>query len=236
MLPYMGLLVILFTSSAAYAQLPGATLRDQLKSLERLHGVEVRGLDRVRDEPARQTAGDLRRQVMGLLRNYSYVVLQSEDKDVRGVRILASQGRRADVRGTETRQPTASAARRDPRLDAQMLNATLIGYAGHEYDMALAIDTGAETVILPASLRSVLGFDDGGELQDRIIKTSGGAVEAKVGLLPAMRIGEALAENVDVAFVPDGTAGGRAVVGNSFLKQVTVTYDSDTAQLMLMPR
>ena len=39
------------------AQIPGATLREQLKSLERLHGVEVRGLERIGDEPARATTG-----------------------------------------------------------------------------------------------------------------------------------------------------------------------------------
>ncbi len=236
---YIGIIGFLFaSSSASYAQLPGATLRDQLKSLEQLHGVEVRGLDRVRDEPARQTAGDLRRQVMGLLQNYSYVVLQSEDKDVRGVRILASQGPRADVRGIGVRKPAAAAAtaKKDPRYEAQVINATLIGFAGHEYDMAMAIDGGTDAVILPASMMAVLGFDDGADLNDKIIRTADGAVEAKTGLLPAVRIGDAVAENVDVAFVPDGTAGGRAVLGNSFLKQFNVTFDSDTAQLMILPR
>lgn len=229
---FIGLVGVLATSSVGHAQLPGATLRDQLKSLEQLHGVEVRGLDRVGDEPARQTVGDLRRQVMGLLRNYSYVVLQSDDADVRGVRILASQGPAADVRSGQ-RRSSPQAPKRDARMDAQTINATLVGFGGREYDMPLAIDTGAESVILPASMRAVLGVDDSAELQDKTIKTPDGPVEAKAGLLPAVRVGEVVAENVDVAFVPDGSVGG-AVLGNSFLKQFKVSFDSDTAQLMIM--
>lgn len=232
---HVGLIGLLLASSVCYAQLPGATLREQLRSLEQLHGVDVRGLDRVRDEPARQTAGDLRRQVMGLLQNYSYVVMQSEDKDVLGIRILASQGPGADVRGA-VRRPAAAPAKRNPNIDAQTIDATLIGFGGHEYDMTLSIDTGAETVILPASMRAVLGVDDSAELQDKIVKTADGAVEAKAGLLPAIRVGDAVAENVDVAFVPDGGAGSRAVLGNSFLRQFKVTFDRDTAQLMLLPQ
>lgn len=229
----IGLIGVLATSSVGHAQLPGATLREQLKSLEQLHGVEVRGLDRVGDEPARQTAGDLRRQVMGLLRNYSYVVLQSDDEDVRGVRILASQGPAADVRSDAKRKPLPSASRRDARIDAQTINATLVGFGGREYDMPLSIDTGAESVILPASMRAVLGVDDSAELRDKVIRTQNGAVEAKAGLLPAVRVGDVVAENVDVAFVPDGSVGG-AVLGNSFLKQFKVSFDSETAQLMIM--
>lgn len=223
----------------AHAQIPGSTLREQLKSLERLHGVDVRGLERIGDEPARVTAGNLRGQVMGLLRNYSYVVLQTDDDGVRGVRILASQGgARPDV------QPVAAtpAAPSEPpvpdggraKIDGQPLNATLMGFAGREYDMSLTIDSRVQRMILPASMKTVLGFDDAA-LEDGVTKTARGDVPAELGLMPAVRAGGVVAENIEVAFVSDDAIEGRPVLGRGFLKNFNVTYDSDTAQLILMP-
>lgn len=227
----------------SYAQIPGATLREQLKSLERLHGVDVRGLERIGDEPARATAGDLRGQVMGLLRNYSYVVLQANDEDIRGVRILASQDAgRPDVK-TRPAPATASAApgRAGPagdgrsQVDGHTLNATLMGFGGKEYDMSLTIDAGVRDVVLPASMKEVLGFD-ANSLDDGVTKTAGGEVSAETGLLPAVRVGGMVAENVQVAFVADDAIDGRPLLGQSFLNNFNVTYDKDTAQLLLMPR
>ncbi len=225
----------------SHAQIPGATLREQLKSLERLHGVDVRGLERIGDEPAQATAGDLRGQVMGLLRNYSYVVLQSGDEDIRGVRILAPQGGgRPDVQpkaastAAKTRGDRSSASTR-AQIDGHTLNATLMGFGGKEYDMTLTIDAKVQDVVLPASMKDVLGFD-AVSLEDGVTKTARGEVSSETGLLPAVRVGGMVAENVEVAFVADDAVDGRPLLGQSFLNNFNVTYDSDTAQLMLMPR
>ncbi|MBL8661157.1 MAG: retroviral-like aspartic protease family protein [Rhodospirillales bacterium] len=225
----------------SYAQIPGATLREQLKSLERLHGVDVRGLERIGDEPARATAGDLRGQVMGLLRNYSYVVLQTSDEDIRGVRILASQDAgRPDV-GARPVSTAAAPDRAGPagesrsQVNGHTLNATLMGFGGKEYDMSLTIDARVREVVLPASMKEVLGFD-ANSLDDGVTKTAEGEVQAETGLLPAVRVGGMVAENVQVAFVADDAIDGRPLLGQSFLSNFNVTYDKDTAQLLLMPR
>ena len=221
------------------AQIPGATLREQLKSLERLHGVEVRGLERIRDEPARPTAaGDLRGQVMSLLRNYNYVVMQSGEEGVHGVRILPSQGRSGpDVR-TKPAAPiiqAAAAPGRNGALEGQSVPVSLLGLGGREYEMNLAIDVAAKAVVLPAAMKAALGFE-GAELLDAIALTSAGKVRAEVGQLPAVRLGGIAAENVEVAFVADDAIGGRALLGESVLKHFTVNYDEDAAQVILTPR
>jgi aspartyl protease family protein len=220
-----------------FAQIPGATLREQLKSLERLHGVEVRGLERIGDEPARPTtASDLRGQVMSLLRNYNYVVLQSGENGVRGVRILPSQGSgRPDVRPKVAAPVVQAAAEGKAPIDGQPVYVSLLGLGGHEYDMNLAIDIAAKAVVLPAAMKAALGFD-GAELLDGVALTSTGKVRAEVGQLPAVRMGGTVAENVDVAFVADDAIGGRALLGESVLKHFSVTYDDEAAQLILTPR
>ncbi len=229
--------ILAFLPSISAAQIPGATLREQLKSLERLHGVEVRGLERIGDEPARPTAAaDLRGQVMNLLRNYNYVVMQSGGGGVRGVRILPSQGR-----GTLELRPGAAApllaavAEAKPPMHGQTVQVSLLGLGGREAEMALAIDVAAKAVVLPAAMKAALGFE-GAELLDGVASTSAGRVRAEVGQLPAVRLGGVAAENVDVAFVADDAIGGRALMGDSVLKHFNVSYDEEAAQLIIAPR
>jgi len=232
----------LLIPALGHAQIPGATLREQLKSLERLHGVDVRGLDRIGDEPARVTMGNLRGQVMVLLRDYNYVVLQSDDEDVRGVRILASHGMsRPEVNARQASQVAAddAAVQQAPEgrsdLEGQSLNVTLMGFGGREYDLAVMIAERSDVMVLPASMKAVLGFD-GAPLDAGVAKTGNGEVEAELGLLPAVRVGSLAAENVDVAFVADDAVAGRPLLGQSFLKQFQVSYDRDNAQMILSPR
>ncbi len=235
--PILLALVLALLPVASFAQIPGATLREQLKSLERLHGVEVRGLERIRDEPARPTAaGDLRGQVMSLLTNYNYVVVQSGEVGVHGVRILPSQGRSGpDVRTKPAAPIVQVAAARNDALEGQSVPVSLLGLGGREYEMNLVIDVAAKAVVLPAAMKAALGFE-GAELLDAVAVTSAGKVRAEVGQLPAVRLGGIAAENVEVAFVADDAIGGRALLGESVLKYFTVNYDEDAAQVILTPR
>lgn len=233
----IGAAVLALLPSICLAQIPGATLREQLKSLERLHGVEVRGLERIGDEPARPTvADDLRGQVMSLLRNYNYIVMQSGDDGVRGVRILPSQGRGTpEVRPGRAAPLQPAVVQSKPPLDGQTVPVSLLGLGGREYEMTLAIDVAAKTVVLPAAMKAALGFE-GVELLDGIAATSAGRVRAEVGQLPAVRLGGIAAENVDVAFVADDALSGRALLGESVLKHFSVSYDEEAAQLIIAPR
>ncbi|MGZ9034099.1 MAG: aspartyl protease family protein [Rhodospirillales bacterium] len=220
--------ILALLPETSLAQIPGATLREQLKSLERLHGVEVRGLERIGDEPARPTAaGDLRGQVMNLLRNYNYVVMQSSADQVRGVRILPSQRRGGpDVRPRISALGVQAVAQGKPPLDGQAVHVSLLGLGGREYEMTLAIDLAAKAVVLPAAMKAALGFE-GAELLDGAASTSAGRVRAEIGQLPAVRLGTIAAENVDVAFVADDAIGGRALLGESVLKHFNVSYDEE---------
>lgn len=235
--PILIALILALVPVVGFAQIPGATLREQLRSLERMHGVEVRGLERIGDEPARPTAaGDLRGQVMSLLSNYNYVVMQSGAEGVHGVRILPSRGRGGpDVRTKAAAPAVQAASLRNDALDGQAVAVSLLGLGGREYEMNLAIDVAAKAVVLPAAMKAALGFE-GAELLDGVAVTGAGKVRAEVGQLPAVRIGGIAAENVDVAFVADDAMGGRAVVGESVLQHFNVTYDEDAAQVILRPR
>ncbi len=228
--------VLALLPSICFAQIPGATVRDQLKSLERLHGVEVRGLERIGDEPARPTAADdLRGQVMNLLRNYNYVVMQTGDDGVRGVRILPSQAGGPRVRPGSSPAAAPAVVQDKPPLDGQAVQASLLGLGGREYEMTLVIDVAAKAVVLPLAMKAALGFD-GAELLEGVASTGAGRVRAEVGQLPAVRLGGLVAENVDVAFVADDAAAGRALLGEGVLKMFNVSYDEEAAQLIIAPR
>jgi hypothetical protein len=161
--------------------------------------------------------------------------MQSGEDGVRGVRILPTRSGGPEVRPQASPAVAPAVVRDKPPLDGQAVQVSLLGLGGREYEMALVIDVAAKAVVLPSAMKAALGFE-GAELLDWVASTGAGRVRAEVGQLPAVRLGGLVAENVDVAFVADDAVGGRALLGESVLKNFNVSYDEEAAQLIIAPR
>jgi aspartyl protease family protein len=113
------------------------------------------------------------------------------------------------------------------------VEAVLSGPNGYPYSLSLLIDTGATTVVLPASLSSGMGFR-WEELQDGWTQTANGQVPVKRGFLASVKVGDATAENVEVSFIADELLGNQRILGMSFLRNFRMSLDDKNNELILL--
>lgn len=205
-------------------------LQAQLRDLAAAEGLSVAGLDRLGAAPAADLPADpdpLPR-LEALLRGYSYVILHSADGRIAGVRILGV-GRAGPPRIKEVSVP----ARR--RGVHHLVEAALAGPTGLWLSRQLMLDTGASTVVLPASAIPGLGFRPR-DLTDGMVETAGGKVPAKSGRLASITIGQAVVRDVAVTFVADDKIGEAALLGMSFLDRFQVTIDDAASRIILVAK
>lgn len=204
------------------------TLRDQLRMLAATHGFQVSRLSRLGLEPAVETAGDVQEQLEAMLAGYNYVVLTRADGQIERVLILGS-----NFAGLE---PTDTFTVRTMKHGLHhVVHAELMGPSQVGRQVSLMVDTGATTVVLPASMIEPLGFDRE-ELRTVWTQTANGPAEVKRGTLSSVELGRAKVEEVLVTFVDDERLGDTALLGMSFLERFQVTLDDSENQIILMEK
>ncbi len=102
----------------------------------------------------------------------------------------------------------------------------------------LIVDTGATMTVLSYDIGAELGLLSGSGVDLSNVNTAGGSVQVSMTKIDQIQVGQAKAENVQVAIhdLPDGISGVSGLLGMSFLKHFTVTLDSDRGFLYLTPR
>ncbi len=115
------------------------------------------------------------------------------------------------------------------------VRAFIIGPNNQGRDVALLVDTGASTVVLPASMSTQLGFQPG-NLQDGVTRTASDRVAVKLGVLKSVRVGEISVNDVKVTFISDDRLGNTMLLGMSFLGKFNVTIDDAHNALILLTK
>ena len=102
----------------------------------------------------------------------------------------------------------------------------------------LIVDTGATMTVLSYDIAAELGLLSGSGVDLSNVNTAGGSVQVSMTKIDQVQVGQAKAENVQVAIhdLPDAISGVSGLLGMSFLKHFTVTLDSDRGFLYLTPR
>jgi clan AA aspartic protease (TIGR02281 family) len=111
----------------------------------------------------------------------------------------------------------------------------LEGRGGKRIQQSLLVDTGADRVVLPASMISRLGISPR-DLQQREMQTANGKSTARIGTIQALWLGDTRLTNVDVAFVDDAKLGSAGLLGMSVLGRYKLTIDDERSQLTLSGR
>ncbi len=117
----------------------------------------------------------------------------------------------------------------------QLVDVVLVGPGQAPVTVSLMVDTGASTVVLPASMMRVLGFSPE-DLRDGWTQTANGRVRAKMGMLASVDVGSAVAEEVKVTFLDDQKLGGSKLLGMSFLQRFRMTIDDANGRIILSDR
>ena len=208
-----------------FAQAPTPDLRSQLRELAAAHGFVVKGLERLGDDAATPVGGDLRHQIEQLLEKYNFVLLHDSDGGVVEVRISYPKQAAPKLPGTYAIKTTRKGRH-------HVVDAVLVGLGSARTRISLMVDTGATTVVLPASMIEPLGFrpDD---LRDGWSQTANGRIAIKRGTLTSLWIGNVVAHDVAVAFVVDPRLPETRLLGMSFLGRFRVTLDEIDDQLIL---
>lgn len=213
------LFLALGAASSAQAQGDGATmmLRAQLAQLSARNDFAIEGLDRLVDAPAGLPSGDLRQQIETLLAGHNHMLMMRSGGTVARVVVLgpkAAPGPRPDrVTFRTTRDGGHHVA-----------SAVLAGAGRTRINVAMLIDTGATTIVLPTSMIERLGYHPD-DLADAVMQTANGRVMGKNGVLASVTIGNVTARDVAVSFVDDERLGGKMLLGMSFLGRFRMTID-----------
>lgn len=205
-------------------------LQEQLRALAEARGFMIDGLGLIGEDPAGHAEGTPIEQVRHLLQGYNYVLTQERPGVIGQVRIISRRGESA-AKGS-----SSMAYIEARRVGAHLqVDATLIGPNSIAKSVPMLVDTGASTLVLPASLMNELGFS-AQNLRDGTSQTASGAVPIKLGLLRTVRIGSVSAADVEVSFIADENLKGNRLLGMSFLQRFKMTIDDAKNELILMTR
>lgn len=217
---------LLAASGAAYSGSPDSpaygNLVAQVQALAEQGGFSLVGLSRLEDVPARSVAGPPQQQLQALLRGYNYVMTEKK-------LIVLGKKRWAPP---PISKDTVLATRRKGLH--HVVDATLVGISEAELQVGLMIDTGASVSVLPLSMAAELGLVRD-TMEAREVQTAKGKVQAKIGTLTSLRLGNQEITDVEVAFIEDAMLGGNRLLGMNVLGRYRMTLDDQRNQLTLRP-
>jgi aspartyl protease family protein len=217
---------------------------DELASLAQEEDFVVEGDEQLGDASAWVDVDteDVYQLLRALLEKFDHIILQDSDGEISRVIILGERTAIPAVERTdaEAQGPEDQVGEGKARI---VLQTRRVGQQ-HSVDVgietqsrgrlnkALVVDTGASLVVLPASLVKELGLDDT-KLLEREIQTANGKINAQVGTLPGVWLGNRRENGVEAAFIDDDRLGGTGLLGMSVLGRYQVTIDDETQRLIL---
>jgi len=217
-------------------------LRGQVEELASAYGFTVKGLDLIEDDPSRPTSGSLYQQIEQLLEDYDHIVLRGPNAGIR--RLIVVSQKRGYVAPPP---PPPTAKTPPPQAEPQSVevpteregnhhkvSGSVEGNEGEQVRVELLVDTGASFLVLPTSLAGQLRLPLS-EMQQRAVQTAKGQVEAFIGRVPQLRLGDARFPHVETAFIDDAYLGGASLLGMSVFRGHKVTLDDGTNRLSLTP-
>lgn len=215
--------IVLAAAAPARAGEP-ATLRAQVEALARSNDFVLEGSDNIGDGAAMLVSGDPAARLAKLLADHDFVLIRDGSGRIAKLTVLGSRARPAA-------EDDRSSAIQTSRHGAEhYVEALLEGRGGAPRRLRMLLDTGASTVVLPASMMSTLGFGTA-DTEEVTLQTAGGLAKGRLGTLGLVRVGRAEASSVAVAFLPDDRLGGKPLLGMSFLSRFIVVID-DAANLV----
>ncbi len=222
---------------ASFAIAPSAlradgTLPERLRQLADQQGFSVKGLKRLEPVPA-PSRGEDPAAIRRLLKGYDFVMEMDGPEHIRRVIILGKKRLAPPPPPASTSQEYRLTTRRQG--EHHYVTATLLGNGGNALELEMMVDTGASLVVLPQSNAGELGLTPD-LLTPRTLQTAKGEMQAMVGIVPELRLGEAAVSGVEVALVADESLGETALLGMNVLSRYLFILDDEKDQLILIPQ
>ena len=215
-------------------------LAAELERLSQAHGFTLIGSGVVGEEVlGRSASGDLYPRLRNLLADFDHIIVQAQDGGVERVIILGEKTAHAPPPPSSNSGPSTGGGHIELKTrrngTQHLVQVSLEGEGGKRMSRELLVDTGADFVVLPASLVKTMGIKEEslgpGEMQ-----TANGKVQSRVGNLPALWLGQTRIENVRTVFLEDAKLGNSGLLGMSVLSRFTLTIDDKAGRLTLDPK
>ena len=243
----VGLLGSLFFGSAV--AVVKVDVAEELERLAAAYGFDIQPehLDKTREHQGRAELEELMPRLRELLVSFDHIILQTPDGGVERVIILGetviftppdASASAGDIKQPEGAEGEEKEGDGDIVLSTQrkgeqhLVQVSLEGAEGAKVDQQLLVDTGADHLVLPASLLSNLKIPET-SLKPTQAQTANGKVDALMGLLDAVSFGEHRITGVTATFIEDDKLGGSALLGMSVLGRYKMTIDDDKNTLTL---
>ena len=223
---WTAVIALLAWGNAAWCQ--DLSLRARLETLAAEAGIAVSGFDRIGNEPAREATGDLSERLRILLQDYNYLLTNNDRGKIEKLSITS-------LKQPGTKWPASAYVNTRRNGVHHQVEALLVGPNGAQRTVALIVDTGASTIVLPSSMAGELGFGQP-DLEMGMSRTANGLVAVKMGRLRSVQVGNARAEDVRVAFMQNRRLGDVLLLGMSFLERFRLTLDDARDEMILQPR
>jgi aspartyl protease family protein len=218
----------------------------ELARMSAEHGFSLTGESYVQDAVGRAEGEDPYRRLRVLLEGFDHIILQDASGGIERVIVLgkAMPGNAPPKTVVEVDDAGGDATEGDAspielptiRSGSQhSVRVSLEGTDGRRVERMLLVDTGADTVVLPASMIGALAIAEE-RLSEREVQTANGSAQARVGVLPAIWLGDQRIGDVQVAFLDDDKLGSAGLLGMSVLGRYQMTIDDEQATLTLTRR
>jgi clan AA aspartic protease (TIGR02281 family) len=217
---------------------------DIVAELERLaaaYGFTVTGDEHLIDSVGRAEGDEPLRRVRTLLENFDHIIVQDGQGGIERVIVLGvaepGSGPPEPMVAVNGEPPPGAPIELPTIRDGNQhsVQVSLEGANGRRLPRLLLIDTGADTLVLPASLIEQLGID-ADTLEEREVQTANGLVRARTGQLGAVWLGTERVPNAAVAFLEDEKLGNAGLLGMSVLGRYQMTIDDQGNRLTLTSR
>ncbi len=213
-------------------------------AIERLaaqHGFRVDGRQHLEQGFGWLDDGPLEQQLRELLEGFDHIIIRSPTGEVERVLIMGPTTAGLPAQPAQLLnplEPESGGAIELPtnrRGNQHLVEIALEGAGARRLTEELLIDTGADALVLPASMIARLGLSIA-DLQMREVQTANGRAQARYGRLPAVWLAGQRVPDVAVAFLEDRQLGGRGLLGMSVLGRFRLTIDDQAHRLLLEPQ
>lgn len=229
------LVLIHLVSAPGWAQTK-VPIGAELERLSAAYGFTVVGLGVTGEAVGRASTEDIYPRLRKLLVDFDHIIVQAPGGGIERVIILGEKTAYVPPSPPVTAGGATGSGhielKTSRRGTQHAVQVSLEGEGGKRVARELLVDTGADFVVLPASLLGALGIPTDG-LRPSEMHTANGKVQARIGSLPAIWLGQSRLENIRVAFLEDAKLGNSGLLGMSVLSRYTLTIDDKAGRLTL---